>query len=147
MDRTVVRRLLVVTALVVTPFWLLLVMCSGSLEEAAKAPRAPEDPIFSARVDAEEKVKAILKDPDSARFGQEWVREPKLPIVCGEVNAKNSFGGFAGASEFIVLGAGAFVREHGSDDDRSFVRMWNQLCIDHPAATKRRSPRKKGATS
>src|SRR5690606_1839783 len=44
---------------------------------------------------ARELVTANLKDPDSAKF-----RNQKG--VCGEVNAKNSFGGYAGFVRFIA---------------------------------------------
>ncbi|WP_141833363.1 hypothetical protein [Delftia sp. HK171] len=52
-----------------------------------------------------------LKDPDSAKFGDTSVvtspdKSPQykeLRYVCGTVNAKNSLGGYAGASRFVVL--------------------------------------------
>lgn len=53
---------------------------------------------------AEEKVKERLKDPESARFRNETVREDRdETIVCGEVNAKNSFGGYTGFVPFSYL--------------------------------------------
>lgn len=81
---------------------------------------------FSARVSAEEVVRGLLKDPDSARFGEEYVISAKAPLVCGWVNAKNSFGAYEGATQFIVFGAGATLRNE--DNDRKFVRLWNRGC-------------------
>src|SRR5262245_45344149 len=52
-------------------------------------------------------VVANLKDPDSVRFGSKFERlkhatragEP-YEIVCGQVNARNSFGGYTGMTVF-----------------------------------------------
>jgi len=48
-------------------------------------------------------VRAVLKDPDSARFGTIMgAKEPNDQIfACGYINAKNSFGGFTGERLFI----------------------------------------------
>lgn len=50
-------------------------------------------------------VAKSLKDPDSARFGT--IRAARAADgtthVCGFVNARNSFGGFAGESPFIGI--------------------------------------------
>lgn len=42
-----------------------------------------------------------LKDPDSAKFRD--LRTSRDLWVCGEVNAKNSMGGYVGFQRFIVL--------------------------------------------
>lgn len=46
-------------------------------------------------------VSEQLKDPQSARFQNE--REVRKGLYCGEVNAKNSFGGYTGFQPFIVV--------------------------------------------
>lgn len=53
-----------------------------------------------------ERVKASLKDPESARFSSLYLAKrrsdgPKEIVLCGEVNAKNSYGGYSGARAFI----------------------------------------------
>jgi hypothetical protein len=51
-------------------------------------------------------VRGALKDPDSARFGVlRGAGEPKGKglVVCGLVNAKNSFGGYVGSRPFYVI--------------------------------------------
>ena len=50
-------------------------------------------------------VKAILKDPESAQFRnfytKSWTGKPSpMDPVCGEVNAKNSYGGYIGFTRF-----------------------------------------------
>ena len=59
--------------------------------------------------EAENRLKEHLTDPESARF-----KDVKLVVtndpyaefktVCGLVNAKNSFGGYAGLRRFLVRG-------------------------------------------
>lgn len=50
---------------------------------------------------AVEVVKSTLADPGSAVF--ENIRTGRHGLVCGEVNAKNQFGGYAGLQSFYVL--------------------------------------------
>lgn len=57
--------------------------------------------------EAKTAVTAKLKDPDSAKFGS-FRRKvftnadgQRADIVCGVVNSKNSFGGYAGATLFV----------------------------------------------
>ena len=60
-------------------------------------------------------VIATLKDPESARFGA-ITTDGK--IICGTVNAKNSFGGYAGPKVFAVDGSA--VHMQGSSAAWSF---------------------------
>jgi len=54
-------------------------------------------------------VTGHLKDPDSARFGglirqtRPNVRGEPTDVVCGNVNARNSFGGYTGMSGFVYF--------------------------------------------
>lgn len=44
-----------------------------------------------------------LKDPDSAKFdwrGEGWNKTKKGWVICGRVNAKNSYGGYTGYQQF-----------------------------------------------
>lgn len=60
---------------------------------------------------AQRAVAAELKDPVSAQFGNGRIvdfpdpstKYTKLKHACGEVNAKNSFGAYAGAVRYVVL--------------------------------------------
>jgi len=46
---------------------------------------------------------SILKDPDSAKFRNvRIVRYLEGKVVCGEVNGKNSYGGYAGFTPFVA---------------------------------------------
>jgi hypothetical protein len=84
-------------------------------------------------------VKRTMRDPESARFGETFVKSPVLPTVCGYVNGRNSFGGYTGEQPFIVVGPIATIG--GEPPRSSFVKLWNEYCADHPA--KRGPPAKK----
>jgi hypothetical protein len=45
-------------------------------------------------------VRELLRDPASAQFRNTFFhsRAPKVVAICGEVNAKNGFGGYSGGS-------------------------------------------------
>lgn len=55
---------------------------------------------------AKEVVSRELKDPASAEF-----RDVKVagPAVCGQVNAKNSYGGYEGFRRFVVVNGVAWI--------------------------------------
>jgi hypothetical protein len=48
---------------------------------------------------------AMMKDPDSARFRLVTVKKlDGARFVCGEINAKNSYGGYVGYQRFLSDG-------------------------------------------
>ena len=71
-------------------------------------------------------VSARLKDPDSAQFGEDRVlgNGPDQRI-CGSVNARNGFGGYAGADRYVVMGGMAYF-----GDDRPTPAIWGRP--EHP---------------
>jgi len=96
-------------------------------DDAAKqAARAERQKWDNAVWRAKEAVTAALKDPDSAQFGEVVaVSNDGTPVVCGSVNAKNSFGGFTGEQSFVyVAGMVAF------EGDKEFNKLWNTVCAD-----------------
>ena len=69
------------------------------------------------------RVRASLKDPSSAQFGRAWVVNVKgAPMVCGTVNSKNSFGGYAGAQGFFAGGDLIVMAESMKAGE------WEKLC-------------------
>jgi len=81
----------------------------ASASSAALRASAPDPAAAIAHAKAVMALK--LKDPDSARYIDLIVRDK---VVCGWVNAKNSFGGYVGYKPFFVMGANAEIRD---DDD------------------------------
>ena len=65
-----------------------------------------------ALMNAKSHMIASLKDPDSVKFRAETSQGNPLTI-CGEINAKNSLGGYVGFKRFISK-SGQFIIEGGS---------------------------------
>lgn len=111
---------------------------------AAPPPAKKREPLaFSADVvrqyftltdeqDAEAKaaVVALLKDPESARFGKVvGVGDPNgtgVYSACGSVNAKNSYGGYVGSKLFAVDKGKAIL---WSDRAKGIARIDNELIM------------------
>ncbi len=74
---------------------------------------------------AEQAVKARLKDPDSATFRGQVIGRSGIP--CGEVNSKNSFGGYSGFTRYAASGGGTVFFEEDLTRGE-FQKVWNQLC-------------------
>lgn len=84
----------------------LLVACNAAF---AEKPTAEQEAAIKTAVVT---IKGELKDPDSARFRNFRVykiSELGTPRVCGEVNAKNSYGGYNGFTPFVAFGDSAVV--------------------------------------
>ena len=76
---------------------------------------------------AQESLKQTLKDPSSAQF-----RNVRLEVygsrqvICGEINAKNSYGGYVGFKRFVASPYQSLYEFTSSDklaNDRSNVAM------------------------
>lgn len=72
-----------------------------------------------------------LKDPDSARFKDEFISLPEeagSPVLslCGQVNSKNSYGGYTGFTAYIVTTEGMVVMDtHEVPTATSYLRpVW-----------------------
>src|SRR5687767_4734164 len=76
----------------------------GTTETAAR-----RQSIDTAQVDVERYKDVLarsLKDPTSAQFRDVYVAQRSadgLPALCGEVNGKNSYGGYGGFERFAVV--------------------------------------------
>lgn len=93
-------------------------------ERAKSAP--PSDRILIQN--AQEAIRQTLRDPASAEFRNDGVRivADSQRIVCGEVNSKNGFGGYAGFQRYISTGRAAFVESQMQAE--SFALTWKTLC-------------------
>lgn len=72
-------------------------------------------------------VKERLNDPDSAKFQGEHLRGGytlKSSILCGEVNAKNQMGGYAGYVPFAAIGSTRYAEVAFSDIDLELVKAY-----------------------
>lgn len=109
----------------------------GGAAQAAKPPPAPSPadleraPGYARPADAQalasarQAIAAKMKDPDSAKFTDVARRtalnakEEPTDVVCGRVNAKNSYGGYTGAKPFVYFVA-----------DKSSVSIEQLLGVD-----------------
>ncbi len=78
-------------------------------------------------------VQEKLKDPSSAQFRKYFFHLAKLdegyaPVSCGQVNSKNSLGGYIGFQRYISTGKAelTFLEEEMAD----FERAWKMMCVD-----------------
>lgn len=64
-----------------------------------------DDPKIEMRYDsAKEVIRGLLSDPASAVFYYgHYSYRPGNPALCGQVNARNKFGGYAGPRTYIVI--------------------------------------------
>ena len=73
-------------------------------------------------------MKAKLKDSKAAEFRNVFFHRGAdgIPMTCGEVNSKNSFGGYTGFQKFVSGGSVdvTFLEEEVAD----FAPVWNRFC-------------------
>ena len=78
---------------------------------------------------AQEAVEAKLKDPDSADFRDIKVHHVGTKTaVCGEVNAKNGFGGYTGFERFISAGAKELTFLESQMKAGEMNKAWDMFC-------------------
>ena len=69
---------------------------------------------------AEQAVRSLLRDPDSAQFKELSIRigQDSKRYVCGQVNVKNAFGGYAGFDFFAfeIANGPAYLMATGASD-------------------------------
>ena len=101
-------------------------------EETPEQRRAQEARSIASGIEynAKQAVKAQLRDPASAQFGDIHVVEKNgIRAACGTVNARNGFGGYTGHTQFVAVGGGQIAMLRTSGNDREFVRLWNDRCV------------------
>lgn len=106
-------------------------------DTAASAPsggsggKYPSDKQYAWIDIGKEAIKSQLKDPDSAKFRNvAFYSGGGIPIACGEVNAKNGFGGYGGFERFVAAGDQlAFLESQVSD---GIGPVWDKYCKHGP---------------
>lgn len=77
---------------------------------------------------AQDMVRATLKDPESAQFRNDRIRQFQgKSVACGEVNANNSFGGKSGFKRYVAASETAVVTEEGMEP-AEFEKVWSEIC-------------------
>jgi hypothetical protein len=81
-----------------------------------------------------EQIKGRLKDPDSAKFRNvHFYSGGGVPVTCGEVNSKNSFGGYTGFERFIAAGSQLAVVESDMTSPSELDEVWERFCSRAPS--------------
>lgn len=81
-------------------------------------------------VKGQEAIKARLKDPDSAEFRNVgFYSGGPAPVACGEVNAKNGFGGYTGYERFIASGSKLAILASDMRSSAEMQKAWEQMCV------------------
>lgn len=73
-------------------------------------------------------IKQRLKDPDSAEFRGMFFADVSAPVACGEVNSKNSFGGYTGYKRFVTGNSPDLTFVETDMDAGEFDKLWKELC-------------------
>lgn len=72
-------------------------------------------------------VRSRLKDPNSAEFKDVHFSDAGgTPVACGQVNSKNTYGGYTGFQHFVAAGENMAFFERETDD---FSKVWNEMCV------------------
>ncbi len=80
-------------------------------------------------------VREKLRDPSSAQFRNVYFHRgvTNTPTTCGEVNAKNGFGGYSGYERFISAGRAEFTLMRADmPSQQDFDQTWSALCVQRP---------------
>lgn len=118
--------------------WVLLTAIALTPINAAIAQQPKSDPLFA---QARAALAQKLKDPESARI--EGLKRTNFantkgaptPAVCGTVNAKNSFGGYAGAVPFVFMPSmnDAFIVQADNQADLIVATaIYRRFCLNQP---------------
>lgn len=94
--------------------------------------------------DAEQLAASELRDPSSAQFRNvEKIVQPDGGTgVCGEINGKNAYGGYAGFTRFVVDGSRVLIEPSEviiTDADNlsantEFLRLHTRVCLEAKSA-------------
>lgn len=77
-----------------------------------------------------------LKDPGSAQFRGTYISEERATrFLCGEINAKNSYGAYVGFRKFVATdetgyGLNMIRPERGEARQNMFDRVWIDNCTN-----------------
>lgn len=101
-------------------------------EQKAEEEKANSDEALKLRIMSSWKgaIKEVLIDPDSAKFERVVyvMSKNRIPFACGEVNSRNSYGGYTGFKSFITAGLKEYTFLEGETKD--FNKLWKEYCVN-----------------
>lgn len=101
---------------------LILVSCSAAADYPEKYSTLVES--------AKSNIRAQLKDPYSAEFEDIFIGKSNnnSPVVCGKVNAKNSYGGYVGRKRFYFTEGSDKPISEIEEKSGAFSIIYEALC-------------------
>jgi hypothetical protein len=132
-----------VMALVIVGLISLVALCTDSAQDVPstrKTSAAVKDSPFAdestqmAWIGKSQKgIKTKLRDPDSAQFRDvRFYSGGPTPVVCGEVNSKNGFGGYGGFQRFIASGENLAFLQSEMASPAEMDDAWKTMCVKGP---------------
>jgi hypothetical protein len=122
MPASVVRSLLA--------FPLVTLVACGACGGAPAPDRSPQGNRTAKEVEYirlhQDRIRAKLRDPSAAEFRNARVYYAVAPTVCGEVNARNGFGGASGFQRFVSAGDIQVIEEQMAPGEMD--KTWAQVC-------------------
>lgn len=82
--------------------------------------------------DSQKAVLSTLKDPDSAQF-------QNIKGYCGEVNSKNSYGGYVGFKRYVSIDGTVLLEDSEGVEPETFAIIWEAHCTPNKLSVKERS--------
>lgn len=101
----------------------LLAFCRGGESKDSSSDTFNE---YAFAEQAKDAIKGRLKDPESAQFMNVKVYRSAVPAVCGEVNAKNGFGGYTGYKRFVSNTLTTVLEDDMAPGEMD--KLWQQTC-------------------
>ncbi|WP_157096595.1 hypothetical protein [Tsuneonella dongtanensis] len=106
---------------------------ANAVATAKESPLANESTQMAWIGKSQEGIKAKLRDPDSAEFrDSRFYSGGSAPVVCGEVNSKNGFGGYGGYQRFIASGEKLAFLESEMTSSSEMDDAWKKMCVKAP---------------
>lgn len=116
-----IRRAVIFSAACMTALFVAGAFMTPPATPAQKPEIKPVAQIDAAMVEVV--TRSLLKDPDSAKF--EGIRPGLAGAWCGNVNAKNGFGGYTGMRRFVIARPNLFEIE---GEGFAFYTAWKERC-------------------
>lgn len=106
---------------------------TGQVASQKESPFADESTQMAWIGKSQEGIRAKLRDPDSAEFRDvRFYSGGPTPVVCGEVNSKNGFGGYSGFQRFIASGEKLAFLQSEMTSPAEMNEAWKTMCVRGP---------------